>query len=75
MASPKTLPSLVEDLRRAIQESGLTTTELAQHTGITQPQLSRFVRGIRTLTLPAADKICRHLGLRLVQQAAPGKKK
>lgn len=75
MASPKNLPSLVVDLRRAIQESGLTTTELAQHTGITQPQLSRFVRGIRTLTLPAADRICQYLGLRLVAVKRAGKKK
>ena len=32
------------------------------------PQLSRFMRGERTLTLPTAEKICRVLNLELAER-------
>lgn len=43
-----------------------TNRELGRRAGVSQPQLSRFVSGERTLTLPAAAKVCETLGLRLI---------
>ena len=56
---------LAADLQRFILESGMSLNQLGQRTGVSQGQLSRFVRGNRTLTLPAVDKICRYFGLKL----------
>ena len=53
-------------LRRAIQECGLSHGELARRTGVSQPQLSRFVRGERSLRIDAAAKVWSYLGLGLV---------
>lgn len=58
--------TLVEDIRRALEESGLGVNELGRQTGVNQGQLSRFMRRERTLTLPAAARVCQTLGLRLV---------
>jgi transcriptional regulator with XRE-family HTH domain len=62
---------LVEKIREAIRDCGLSHNELARKSGVSQPQLSRFLTGERTLTLPAAAKVCEALGLRLV---GPGDK-
>jgi transcriptional regulator with XRE-family HTH domain len=62
---------LVEDLRRAVLDSGLTQSELGRRAGVSQPQLSRFLNRERTLTLTAAAKLCRALGLTLVKQGEP----
>jgi transcriptional regulator with XRE-family HTH domain len=56
---------LVEELRRAVKDCGLTHNELARRTGVSQPQISRFVNGQRLLNLDGAAKICAYLGLRL----------
>jgi transcriptional regulator with XRE-family HTH domain len=58
---------LVNELQRAIKESGLSLNQLGKQAGVSQAQLSRFVRGERTLTLPAAAKLCLFLGLRLAK--------
>ncbi len=55
-------------LRKAIAESGKSLADLQRATGISDTVLSRFVRGERTLTLPTADKLARHLGLELVKR-------
>ncbi|MHC4067695.1 MAG: helix-turn-helix domain-containing protein [Planctomycetota bacterium] len=60
-------------LRRAIADSGLTLTRLAELTGVDEGRLSRFVRGERTLTMPAADALCEVLGLQLVPRPKVGK--
>jgi plasmid maintenance system antidote protein VapI len=59
-------PGLEERLRQAITDCGVSLNQLARETGVHAAQLSRFVRGTRTLTLRAAAKVCAHLGLRLV---------
>src|SRR5262245_16469785 len=56
---------IVAQLRQAIRGSGLSLNELGRRTGVTEGQLSRFLRGDRTLTLPAAAKVCLYLGLEL----------
>jgi hypothetical protein len=61
-----TLP-LVGELQQVIRDSGLTLTEIGKASGVDQGQLSRFVRGERTITLPAAAKLCVFFGLRLAK--------
>lgn len=59
------LLNLEEQLRTAIQESGLTPTALARVTGVDQAVLSRFVNGDRGVTLNTAARVAAHLGLAL----------
>jgi hypothetical protein len=58
-------PNLAEQLCQAIQRSGLSLNQLAKGSGVHKGQLSRFLRGERTLTLRAAARISAFLGLRL----------
>jgi transcriptional regulator with XRE-family HTH domain len=58
---------IVNELQQAIKESGLSLNQLGKQAGVSQAQLSRFVRGERTLTLPAAAKLCVFFGLRLAK--------
>lgn len=67
MSSVSDVPplDLEGDLRRAIAEAGVSLNQLGREAGVDPAQLSRFVRGTRTLTLKAAAKVCARLGLRL----------
>lgn len=58
-------PGLVSELREAIRGSGQSLRDLGRACGVGGDRLSRFMRGERDLTLGAAEKICRALGLRL----------
>ena len=60
---------LAVELQQIILGSGMSLNQLGKETGVSQAQLSRFVRGNRTLTLPAVDKICSFFGLKLVRKA------
>jgi transcriptional regulator with XRE-family HTH domain len=62
---------VTEQLKEAIRRSGVSLTQLSKDAGVSQPQLSRFMQGKRTLTLPAVDKLCEALGLRLTGRARP----
>jgi transcriptional regulator with XRE-family HTH domain len=59
-------PQMIVQLRTAIRDSGLSVSEIGRRSKVSQPQLSRFISGERTLTLPAAARLCEALGLRLV---------
>jgi transcriptional regulator with XRE-family HTH domain len=67
MARKRERPGLVEQLRIAIRTSGQSLYRIAKNTGVGADRLSRFLRGQRTLTLPAAEKICDVLGLELTK--------
>jgi transcriptional regulator with XRE-family HTH domain len=54
---------LIAVLKEAIAESGLTLSELAKRSKVSQPQLSRFMLNQRTLTLRSAAKLFDTLGL------------
>jgi transcriptional regulator with XRE-family HTH domain len=75
MIARKTLSTgsspLIGTLRRHILDSGVSLNELARRTGVSDPQLSRFVRGTRSLTLPAAEKLAIYFGLSLGKQREP----
>ena len=58
-------PPMREVIIQAIEDSGKSVRSVALKAGISQPQLSRFVKGERDLLLDAADKVARSLGLEL----------
>ena len=58
-------PTMREVIIQAIEESGKSVRSIALNAGITQPQLSRFVKGERDLLLDAVDKLAKSLGLQL----------
>lgn len=57
MARPKEELHLIAELKEAIRDSGLSLNEIARQTGVSDPQLSRFMRGERSLTLGSAAKL------------------
>ena len=67
-------PDLADQLRRAIGGCGMSLNQLAKATGVNKAQLSRFMRGERHLSLPAADNVCRALGWTLNPPPRKGKK-
>jgi transcriptional regulator with XRE-family HTH domain len=52
-------------LKQAIRDSGMSRYRIAKKSGLTESQLSYFVNGKRSLTLPAAAKLAKALGLEL----------
>ena len=62
-------------LRRLIEESGMSRYRLAKLSGVDEGLLGKFVRGERAgLRLDTIDAIGRALRLRLVAEAKPEKK-
>lgn len=59
-------PSVTLQLRRAIDECGLSRYEIAKRAGIEQSALSRFMTGERGLTTPALDRLGELLDLEIV---------
>ena len=59
---------MVGQLKEAIRQSGYTLAGLEEAADLPRGQLSRFMRGERTLTLPVAERICRVLGLKLTAE-------
>ncbi|MFO0888320.1 MAG: helix-turn-helix transcriptional regulator [Isosphaeraceae bacterium] len=68
MTQPKndreTRVSLVDHLRQAMRESGLSVYRIAKDADVDQPTLHKFLHGTRdNLTLAVADRLFRVLGL------------
>jgi transcriptional regulator with XRE-family HTH domain len=61
----RSLPTWSEQLRQAIRASGLTGYQLSKQTGISEAQISRFLRGQRNLTIASAEKLGAAVGLSL----------
>jgi hypothetical protein len=62
---------MVEFIRQAIRESGLTLVELGKAAEVNPTQLYRFVSGERTLTLPVVARVLEVLGLEVVRARPP----
>ena len=62
-----------KQLKQAMKDSGMTCAEIVRKSNnqLSEAQLSYFVNGKRSLTLPAAAKLAKVLGLEL----KPKKKK
>ncbi len=59
------MTTLSETLREAIRRDGRSLFALANASGVDRGRLSRFFRGERELSLPAASMLCEVLGLEL----------
>ena len=53
-------------LRNAVEKSGMSRYEIARGSGVTEGQLSRFVKQGSRLRLETVDKLAAFLGLSLV---------
>lgn len=61
-------PTITEQLKSAIAESGKTRYRIAQESGLSEAALSRFVNGERGLTTASLDALADVLGLELVKR-------
>ncbi len=59
-------PTLSDQLRQAILNSGESRYQIANATGLGEAALSRFVHGERGLSLESVDRIATYLHLRIV---------
>ena len=57
-----------KQLKQAIIESGMSRYRISKESGLTESQLSYFVNDKRSLTLPAAAKLAKVLGLELTSK-------
>jgi transcriptional regulator with XRE-family HTH domain len=62
---------LTDTIQQAIRESGISLNELSKQTGVSTPQLSRFMRGERSLTLSYADKLVSFFGIEVKLPTQP----
>ena len=65
MAKRKTIIQTILDTIKARKLSGY---RISQETGISQGGLSRFLRGERMLSAEGIEKVCKYLGLELVER-------
>ena len=65
---------MTDQVRQAIDDSGLTRYRIAQDTGIDESTLAKFYHGTRGLSLDNLDLLCEYLGLRIVMDRKPTKK-
>jgi DNA transposition AAA+ family ATPase len=67
--------TFTDELRKAIEESGLTRYAIWQATGIDQGSLCKFMQGERGLGMDSIDKLADLLGLHIVADAKPTRTK
>ena len=60
--------TIIDELRRAIRQSGETEYGIAKASGVPQSVLNRFMNDDRGISLETAAKLCRYFGLRLVPE-------
>ncbi len=72
---PKQVFLLSDQIRHAMDESGLSRYRIAKDTGIDQSALGKFYHGERGLSTEAMDAIGEYLGLRIVMDRQPKKGK
>ncbi len=65
---------MTDQVRQAIDDSGLTRYRIAQDTGIDESTLAKFYNGHRGLSMDALDRLGEYLGLRIVMDRKPNAK-
>jgi DNA-binding phage protein len=75
MATAKKEFGLIGQLKHAISASGKTMYRLAKDADVTVDSLYRFMKGQRSITLEAAEKVCEVLNLELTPRQPPKKKR
>lgn len=62
---------MTDQVRQAIDDSGLTRYRIAQDTGLDESTLAKFYHGTRGLSLDNLDLLCEYLGVRIVVERKP----
>jgi len=62
---------LTDQIRRSIDESGLSRYRIAQDTGIDESTLAKFYHGTRGISLDNLDRLCGYLRLKIVVEPMP----
>jgi len=65
---------LTDQLRQAIDDSGLTRYEIAKQTGIDESALAKFYNGHRGLSMEALNALGEYLQLKITLGRKPAKK-
>ena len=65
MPKKKQRTSLSDELRQAVEQSGLSRYSVWQQTGIDQGTMSKFMAGDRGLSIESIDKLADLLGLHI----------
>jgi DNA transposition AAA+ family ATPase len=65
---------LTDQLRQAIDDSGLTRYEIAKRTGIDESALAKFYNGHRGLSMTALNALGECLELSIISRRKPSKK-
>jgi transcriptional regulator with XRE-family HTH domain len=65
---------LTDQLRQAIDDSGLTRYQIAKATGIDESALAKFYNGQRGLSMDALNALGEFLKLTIILGRKPGKK-
>ena len=73
MAKKRTI-LVTDQLRQAIDDSGLTRYRIAKETGISESTLAHFYNGYRGLSMNALNALGEFLDLKIVLGRKPGKK-
>jgi transcriptional regulator with XRE-family HTH domain len=72
--SKRTIKKLTDQLRQAIDESGLTRYQIAKATGIDESALAKFYNGHRGLSMKALNALGEFLQLKITLGRKPSKK-
>jgi DNA transposition AAA+ family ATPase len=75
MPKKKQRLSLSDELRQAVERSGVSRYSIWQQTGIDQGSLSKFMDGERGLGMESIDKLADLLGLHIVAKPEPRRPK
>ena len=60
-------PTLADQLRKAIKDSGLSTYAVAKGSGLSYPATLRFISGERDLYLSSATKLAHYFGMEFTE--------
>ncbi len=66
---------LTDQLRQAIEDSGLTRYQIAKETGIDESALAKFYNGHRGLSMAALNALGEFLQLTIIMRRKPSKSK
>jgi DNA-binding Xre family transcriptional regulator len=66
---------LSDQVRKAMDDSGVSRYKISQETGIDESALAKFYNGHRGITTSTLDRLGDYLGLRIVMDQKPKKDK
>ena len=63
--------TLTDQLRSAVLDSGISHYRIAKDTGMSQPIITRFANGDRSISLDTADKLAAYFQMRFTDPKPP----